>query len=67
LYALQSTLLRSAEYKDVQQFVDSLLQPAQYLNKIEGTLMTIVKEQTPPGISLNHIAFNGCKPLLMLN
>ncbi|KAG0257228.1 hypothetical protein BGZ95_005297, partial [Linnemannia exigua] len=41
-------ITKSAEYKDVQQFVDSLLQPAQYLNKIEGTLMTIVKEQTPP-------------------
>ncbi|KAF8947767.1 hypothetical protein BGZ47_008009 [Haplosporangium gracile] len=40
-------ITKSAEYKDVQQFVDSLLQPAQYLNKIEGTLMTIVKEQTP--------------------
>ncbi|KAF9083649.1 hypothetical protein BGX23_011250 [Mortierella sp. AD031] len=41
-------IIKSAAYKDVQQFVDSLLQPAQYLNKIEGTLMTIVKEQAPP-------------------
>ncbi|KAF9905206.1 hypothetical protein EC991_001909 [Linnemannia zychae] len=41
-------ITKSTEYKDVQQFVDSLLQPAQYLNKIEVTLMTIVKEQAPP-------------------
>ncbi|KAF9920190.1 hypothetical protein FBU30_010022 [Linnemannia zychae] len=41
-------ITKSAEYKDVQQFVDSLLQPSQYLHKIEGTLMTIVKEQAPP-------------------
>ncbi|KAG0333288.1 hypothetical protein BG000_009306, partial [Podila horticola] len=40
-------ITKSTEYKKVQQFVDSLLQPAQYMSKIESTLMTIVKEQAP--------------------
>jgi len=40
---------RSSEYKKVQQFVDSLLQPAQYMSKIESKLRTIVQEQAPPG------------------
>lgn len=44
------TFTRSTEYKKVQQFVDSLLQPAQYMSKIESTLMTIVKEQAPVGM-----------------
>lgn len=42
---------RSPEYKKVQQFVDSLLQPSQYMSKIENILTTIVKEQAPPGMS----------------
>ncbi|KAF8936626.1 complex proteins associated with Set1p component shg1-domain-containing protein [Dissophora ornata] len=41
-------ITKSPEYKKVQQFVDSLLQPAQYMSKIENILMTIVKEQAPP-------------------
>ncbi|KAF9428027.1 hypothetical protein BGZ94_003552 [Podila epigama] len=42
-------ITKSAEYKKVQQFVDSLLQPTQYLKKIESTLLTIVQEQAPQG------------------
>ncbi|KAG0324745.1 hypothetical protein BGZ99_001465 [Dissophora globulifera] len=41
-------ITKSSEYKKVQQFVDSLLQPAQYMSKIESSLMTIVNEQAPP-------------------
>ncbi|KAG0204544.1 hypothetical protein BGX28_003550 [Mortierella sp. GBA30] len=41
-------ITKSSEYKKAQQFVDSLLQPAQYMSKIENTLMTIVKEHAPP-------------------
>ncbi|KAF9988747.1 hypothetical protein BGZ75_008683 [Mortierella antarctica] len=46
--AMVERITKSSEYKKVQQFVDSLLQPTQYMSKIENTLMTIVKEHAPP-------------------
>ncbi|KAF9573385.1 hypothetical protein EC968_008567 [Mortierella alpina] len=46
--AMVERITKSSEYKKVQQFVDSLLQPTQYMSKIESTLMTIVKEHAPP-------------------
>ncbi|KAG9319486.1 hypothetical protein KVV02_000086 [Mortierella alpina] len=46
--AMVERIIKSSEYKKVQQFVDSLLQPTQYMSKIENTLMTIVKEHAPP-------------------